>query len=112
MDLIQKVLNYKGTVTTVYFRELTAGEQLQLTKGQTYKGNPKSGTVEVDVYSNAETRQKLVQMTLVDADGMPVYASLKKLQDEPASKVEALSKLAQEAQDASVPDGEDDSGNA
>lgn len=106
MELITKILKYKGTETTVHFRELTAGEQLSLSKGQTYRGNAKSGNVEVDVGANVESQQRLVQMTLVDEAGKPVYPTMKQLQAEPASKIAALGKLAEEAQRADDESGD------
>ena len=96
MELIQKELKYSGKTETVYFRELTGGEALKLTEGQTYKGNAKNGQVEIDVYANVRTAHNLVQLSLVDADGKQVYANVKQLQAESAKKVAALTKLAQE----------------
>jgi len=34
MNVIEKVLKYKGKEETVYFKELTAGQRLQLLRGQ------------------------------------------------------------------------------
>lgn len=107
MELIKKTLKHKGTETTVYFRELTAGEQLSLVKGQTYRGNAKSGNVEIDVGENVESQQRLVLMTLVDENGNQVYAHIKQLHAEPASKIIALGKLAEEAQRTDVDDAGD-----
>lgn len=100
MDTIQKELKWKSLgeakTETVYFRELTGGETLALTKGQTYKGNAKDGVVEIDVHASAEAGQKLVVVSLVDASGNQVYAGLKQLQAESGKKVAALVELARE----------------
>lgn len=96
MELINKTLKYKGTETTVYFRELTAGEQLELAKGQQIKGS-KDGAFELDLGVQTAKGQQLVYMTLVDAEGKRVYRSIDDLRKESNKKVQALAKLAQEA---------------
>lgn len=111
MNLIQKELKYRGKTETVYFRELTGGEALKLSEGTSYRGNATSGEVEVNVYANVKAGQMLVQMTLVTSDGKQVYANLKQLQEEPASKIAALRKLAQEVNKEESDDGEEEPGN-
>lgn len=115
MDLIQKELKWGSKdnprTETVYFRELTGGEALKLTEGQTYKGNAKNGQVEIDVYANVRTAQMLVLMSLVDADGKQVFANIKQLQAESAKKVSALAKLAQEVHKDDSDDEDEKPGN-
>lgn len=97
MDLIERELKYSGKTETVYFRELTAGDTLKLTEGQTYKGNAKNGEVTIDVFAGLKSKHQLVQLTLVNADGSPVYANIKQLQADSNKRVAALCKLAEEA---------------
>lgn len=94
MDLIERELKWGGKTETVYFREMTGADQLALVDGQTYKGNPKKGEFEIDVSMNMKSSHKLLQMTLVTADGKPVYANLKQVAAEPARKLKALVALA------------------
>lgn len=102
METIQKELKWKPfgetetKTETVYFRELTGGETLSLTKGQTYKGNAKDGSVEIDVFASGEANQKRVVLSLVDASGNQVYANLKQFQAEPGRKIAALVELSRE----------------
>ncbi len=115
MDLISRELKWGNKdspkTETVFFRELTAGEALSLTEGQTYTGNAKTGVVEIDVYANARSAQRLVVMSLVDADGKSVYTTLKALHSEPAKKVAALAKLAQEVHKDDSDDEDEKPGN-
>lgn len=105
MELIECELKWKGPkdqktgiapehTETVYFREMTGADQLALVEGQTYKGNPKKGEFEIDVATNVKSSQKLLLMTLVTAEGKPVYANLKQVQAETRRKLDALIKLA------------------
>lgn len=93
-ELIERELKWGGKTETVYFREMTGADQLALVEGQTYKGNPKKGEFEIDVAVNLRSSHKLLQMTLVTAEGKPVYPSLKNVQAEPARKLKALIALA------------------
>lgn len=106
METIEKTLKYKGTETTVYFRELTAGEQLELAKGQRIKGS-KEGAYEFDLGENVAKGQQLVYMTLVDADGKRAYRNMDELRKEPSKKIQALVKLANEV----TKDDDEDAGN-
>lgn len=109
MELIERELKYKGNTETVYFLELTAGQRVSLLRGQKIQSSPgeKSSVFEIDLGENTEKTHKLIQMTLVDADGKRVYKNLQELQNEPDSKVRALAKLA-----ADVHKDDDDAGNA
>jgi hypothetical protein len=97
MELIEKTLRYGGKEEQVFFRELTAGEQYELAKGQRFKSTQKDGGVfEFDMGEQLAINQRMVQMILVDADGKNVYRNLEALRKEPAKKVNALVKLAKE----------------
>lgn len=109
MELIKKTLKYKGKETDVFFRELTAGQQLDLAKGQKFKTTQKDGgMLEVDLGDQLEKNYRLVQLTLVTEDGQPVYRNMDKLREEPRKKIAALVILANEANK----DEGDDAGNA
>jgi len=114
METIERELSYKKfggerVKEIVYFKELTGGQRLSLLKGQKIRTQPgqDKATIEVDLGENTERNQRLVYMSLVDANGKQVYTSLDKLQAEPESKLRALVKLA-----AEVHKEDDDAGNA
>ena len=96
MDLIERELKWGGRTETVYFREMTGADQLALVEGQTYRGNPKKGEIEVDVSASLKGNHKLLLLTLVDESGKAVYTSLKQVQAEPSKKLKALTALANE----------------
>ena len=91
--LIERPLEVKGKAKATYWRQLTAGQRVELLRGQTVRSD---GSMEMDLSANAERNQRLVQMTLCDETGAPVYRSLKDLQAEPSWLVDALVKLANE----------------
>lgn len=107
MEKIEKILKFKGVETKVYFRELTAGEQLELAKGQRIKGS-KEGAYELDIGEHTAKGHQLVYMTLVDADDKRVYRNMGELHKEPGKKIQALVKLANEA---TKDDDDEDAGN-
>jgi len=96
-NLIEKTFTYRGESRTVFFRELTAGEQLKLSQG--YKSTLRDGATEttLDFHTEGERAHRLLQMTLVDANGRNVYTNIGKLQEEPVSKINKLVELAREA---------------
>lgn len=97
METIEKQFAYRGETSTMHFRELTAGEQIKLTAG--YKSTVREGVSEMtlDLAFEGERGQRLLQTTLVTEEGKPVYTSLQKLQDLPASKVARMVELCREA---------------
>lgn len=99
MEFVEKTFTYRGTTTTLHFRELTAGEQLRLSQG--VRSTVREGVSEVtlDFAAEAERGHRLLQATLIDpATGKPVYATLQKLHDEPSTKVQPMVTLARDAQ--------------
>jgi hypothetical protein len=110
MKLIEKTLRYGGVEERVFFRELTAGQQLQLAKGQKFKTTQKDGgAFEVDLGEQLNKNYQLVQMTLVTQDEQPVYPKLEALLKEPRKKIAALVKLATEV---NADEEEEPAGNA
>ena len=98
--LIARDLTVRGKSITTYWRQVTAGQRVELLRGQVVKSDGESArVVEVVLADSAERQQRLVQMTLCDADGSPVYPNLKALQSEPAWLVDALVRLAQQVHD-------------
>lgn len=95
--LIERPLELRGKSVPTFWRPLTAGQRVELLRGQIVKSGAEGGGVmEVELSASAERGQRLVLMTLCDADGAPLYAKLRDLQAEPALLVEALVKLANE----------------
>lgn len=97
MHKIEKEFTYRGETTTVYFRELTAGEQLNLSRGYKSVFRDGSSEVELDFFAEGERGHKLLQMMLVDVDGKNVYSNVAKLREENTSKIAKLVKMANEA---------------
>lgn len=96
-DLVQRTLEVKGKTKVTYWRQLTAGQRVELLKGQVIRADADAVRVmDIVLSESAERNHRLVQMTLVDETGAPVYANMRQLQDEPAWLVEALVKLANE----------------
>ena len=106
MELIEKTLKYGGTETTVFFKELTGGDKLQLARGQKFTTTKEGGSFEVDLGDQLERGYKLVQLTLVNDGGKKVYSSINDLLKEPSKKLKALVDLANEVH------REDEEGNA
>lgn len=96
-NLISKTLNYRGESTTVYFRELTAGEQAALLKGSTQVVSKGQTEVTVDLGAEHTRSTHLVALTLVTAEGKRVYPDLQTAQAEKGSKMKLLRALANEA---------------
>ena len=103
--LIERPLTLGNQTVTTYWRALTAGQRLTLLKGQIIKTSGEGGVMEVNLAESAERNQKLVQLTLCDAEGQPVYKTLAALQAEPSRLVEALVRIANDV-------ARDDEGNA
>jgi hypothetical protein len=95
MNLVKKILSIGGNDETVYFRELTAGEQLDLLRGVRSVRN-KDGNLEFDFAANVENGMKLLQKTYVTEAGELVYRNLEKLRAEPAKRIAKLIQLANE----------------
>lgn len=99
MDLISKELTTRGgACSVVYFKELTAGQQNQLLKGQVVRVDKAGSVMERDVQLADEQSKRLVVMTCCDEHGKPLFSSLQKLFEEPAGKIQQLIRLAGEAQ--------------
>lgn len=93
--LITRPLTARGKTIDTHWRQLTAGQRVELLRGQVVKSDGEGArVVEVVLAESAERQQRLVQMTLCDAEGNPLYKTLRELQAEPAWLVDALVKLA------------------
>lgn len=106
MQLITRTITINGTTETIHFRELTGGDQLLLMKGQKYRGGGDKG-VEIDLGDQLERTYRMIQLTLVDADGNNVYKSLDDLKKETAKRLKALVREARK-----VHEDEEEEGNA
>ena len=95
--LVQRDVTMRGKSVPTWWRQLTAGQRVDLLRGQTVRSDAASGSVmEVDLAASAERNQRLVVMTLADEAGRPLYCSLKELQAEPAQLVDLLVAMANE----------------
>jgi len=91
--LIERPLEVKGKTKPTWWRQLTAGQRVELLRGQMVKSD---GIMEMELSANAERNHRLVLMTLCDESGTPVYKSLKDVQAEPSWLIDALVRLANE----------------
>lgn len=91
---------------TYWFREITAGERLQLLKGQKVSRQGNATSFELDLGQNEEQRQKLVLFSTCNENGSAYFANLQALQKESAKLVNKLY-----AQAEAVNSEEDDPGN-
>ena len=89
MELITRNITVNGKPETIYFRELTGGDQLVLMKGQKYRGGGNKG-VEIDLGDQLERTYRMILLTLVNEDGKPVYPTLDDLKKETAKRLKAL----------------------
>ena len=104
--LITRALTVRGKTKDTYWRPLTAGQRVELLRGQVIKSDgTESRVMEIVLADSAERQQKLVQMTLCTEDGTPVYKSLKELQAEPAWLADALGRLAQQVHEGDEGNG-------
>lgn len=96
--LVQRDVTMRGKSVPTWWRQLTAGQRVDLLRGQTMRSDAASGgsVMEVDLAASAERNQRLVVMTLADESGRPMYGSLKELQAEPAQLVDLLVAMANE----------------
>ena len=102
-NTIEKTLKYRGDESQVFFRELTGGEALELSKGQKaqhvqHAGDAATVTMEIDMGERLEGNMRLTFFTLVTADGKQVFTSWGAFIREKQSKILALQKLAADAQ--------------
>lgn len=95
--LVSRELTLKGKSITTWWRPLTAGQRVELLRGQVVKSDGGNTSImEVDLAASAERSQRLVQLTLCDAEGVLLYKNMKELQAEPSALVEALARIASE----------------
>lgn len=94
---ISRDLNYRGKTEKVYFRTLTAGERIQLKKGQ--KGSVKAGesTFEVDLADMDIRNHLLLSFANCFEDGRPVFKNAKQVGDLPEDLIAELLKLCEDA---------------
>lgn len=98
METIEKTLKTRKGEETAYFKPLTAGQQLKLTRGQKASRNEDGKVVlEMDFGDALERNYMLLHFTHVDANGKQVYPSVQAVQNEDAQRVTKLIELAQEA---------------
>ena len=99
-SLIQRELSVRGKTVPTWWKPLTAGQRVDLLRGQVVKSDGESASVvEVDLAQSAERSQRMVVMTLCTEDGQAVYRTLKDLQSDPSWLIDALVDLARKVHD-------------
>lgn len=94
-SLIKRELLVRGKTVPTWWRPLTAGQRVELLRGQVVRSDGESASVvEVDLAQSAERSQRMVVMTLCTEDGQAVYRTLKDLQSDPSWLIDALVDLA------------------
>lgn len=98
-EIFEKELDYKGQKKTVYFKRLTAGERINLSRGQKMLVGNKSKEhgVEVDLGEFLERTHRYLLMCNVDSEGKRIFKKIEEVQALPEDLVSALQKLADEA---------------
>ncbi len=97
---IERELSVRGKTVPTWWKPLTAGQRVELLRGQVVTSDGESASVvEVDLAQSAERSQRMVVMTLCDEAGQAVYRSLKELQGEPSWLVDALVDLSRKVHD-------------
>lgn len=97
---IERELSVRGKTVPTWWKPLTAGQRVELLRGQVVKSNGESASVvEVDLAQSAERSQRMVVMTLCTEDGQAVYRTLKDLQSDPSWLIDALVDLARKVHD-------------
>jgi hypothetical protein len=75
---IERELSVRGKTVPTWWKPLTAGQRVELLRGQVVKSDGESASVvEVDLAQSAERSQRMVVMTLCTQDGQAVYRALK-----------------------------------
>lgn len=99
-SLIQRDLSVGGKTKKTWWRQLTAGQRVELLRGQVVRIDGESASVvEVEMAQSAERSQRMVVMTLCTEDGQAVYRTLKDLQSHPSWLIDALVDLARKVHD-------------
>jgi hypothetical protein len=95
-NIVEKTFDFRGKSETVYFRRLTAGEQLKLAKGQKVRQDAEGKPfLELDLGEHMNKGYELLQMTLVQEDGRTkVYKNMTELLNDDGRRVRALVELA------------------
>lgn len=97
---IERELSVRGKTVPTWWKPLTAGQRVDLLRGQVVKSDGESASVvEVDLAQSAERSQRMVVMTLCTEDGQAVYRTLKDLQSDPSWLIDALVDLARKVHD-------------
>lgn len=97
---IERELSVRGKTVPTWWKPLTAGQRVELLRGQVVKSDGESASVvEVDLAQSAERSQRMVVMTLCTEDGQAVYRTLKDLQSDPSWLIDALVDLARKVHD-------------
>lgn len=99
VNVIERTLEYRGKEKKVYFRQLTAGQRINISRGQrmTVGSKAREEGVEVDVGESLERTHKFLAYANVDAQGNPVFKNHKEVQELPEDLVAALQALADDA---------------
>ncbi len=99
-SLIQRELSVRGKTVPTWWKPLTAGQRVELLRGQVVKSDGETASVvEVDLAQSAERSQRMVVMTLCTEDGQAVYRALKDLQSDPSWLIDELVELARKVHD-------------
>lgn len=87
---VSKEIEYGGKIETVYFKRLTAGERMELRRGQ--KGEVKGGesTMELDLGNIEGANHKLVYFCNCDANGKRIFKTLSEVASLPGDFFDVL----------------------
>jgi hypothetical protein len=98
-SVIERTLDYNGKSKKVYFKQLTAGQRINMSRGQKFAVNARSREegVQVDMGDTMERGHKFLLYCHVTAEGKQVFNGLKEIQDLPEDLIAKLQDLADDA---------------
>lgn len=95
---VERELKYNGKTRAVFFKPLTAGQQLELARGQKMSQGKDGASFELDMGDHAKRNYTLLQMTLCDEDGKRVFRNVQDMLEEPGDLIKRLVEIALEVQ--------------
>ena len=100
LKLIEKTLKFRGKEETIYFREPSVADAAKLIRNtKAMIGQDGKISQEIDFAAEYERNLLLLQLTQVNAGGAArVWPSVQALQNQSATYVNELNKLAKEAE--------------
>jgi len=97
--VMMKTLEYRGHQKSVFFRQLTAAERVNISRGQkiSLESGDRAGVREVDAGETIQRTHKFLFYCNVTEDGKQAFKTEREVGELPEDLVTALNRLANEA---------------